>query len=197
MSEEAIKARAKAAEGALAAEMKGVKFEGEDGEGEGNVYDELAKWIEEQGEELGGVSKVKDVDIYLKAKELGIETKHRTLQVLAQTLFTDSIIKELPTRAQMLSKMTSQGEKHEKAFLGGIEHFVGIDKPALIPKVSAILLQIRTEDIICDETLKAWGGKASKKYVDIGTSKKVRKSAQTFLDALENMEDSEEEEESD
>ncbi|KAK0361748.1 eukaryotic translation initiation factor 5, partial [Friedmanniomyces endolithicus] len=80
------------------------------------------------------------------------------------------------------------------AFLGGIERFVGIDKPNLIPKVSAILLTIHTEDIVSEEVLKSWGGKASKKYVDLATSKKVRKSAQTFLEWLENAESDEEDE---
>ncbi|KAK0348498.1 eukaryotic translation initiation factor 5, partial [Friedmanniomyces endolithicus] len=87
------------------------------------AYDDLGKWIEERAKEEGGVSKVKDVDIYLKAKDLGIETKHRTPAVLAQCLFDDSIVKQLPDRAQMLRKMTSIGDKHEKAFLGGIERF--------------------------------------------------------------------------
>ncbi|KAK0252287.1 hypothetical protein B0A54_14088 [Friedmanniomyces endolithicus] len=199
MSEEAIRARAKAAETSLPADLKqSLKIDGEDANGDesgGSAYDDLGKWIEERAKEEGGVSKVKDVDIYLKAKDLGIETKHRTPAVLAQCLFDDSIVKQLPDRAQMLRKMTSIGDKHEKAFLGGIERFVGIDKPNLIPKVSAILLAIHTEDIVSEEVLKSWGGKASKKYVDLATSKKVRKSAQTFLEWLENAESDEEDDE--
>ncbi|KAK3631745.1 eukaryotic translation initiation factor 5 [Elasticomyces elasticus] len=196
MSEEAIKARAKAAETSLPADLKqSLKIDGEDGDDAGaNSYDELGKWIEEKAKEEGGVDEVTDVDIYLKAKELGIEAKHRTPAVLAQCLFDDTIIKQLPGRAQMLRKMTSLGEKHEKAFLGGIERFVGIDKPNLIPKVSAILAVIYDKEIIGDDALKSWGGKASKKYVDLATSKKVRKNAQIFLEWLEKADSDDEDE---
>jgi translation initiation factor 5 len=40
--------------------------------------------------------------------------------------------------------------------------------------------------------LKAWGTKASKKYVDVSTSRKVRKSAEKFIEWLENAEEEEE-----
>jgi len=43
--------------------------------------------------------------------------------------------------------------------------------------------------------LKAWGSKASKKYVDIKTSKNVRKSAEKFMEWLNNAESDEESEE--
>ena len=84
-------------------------------------------------------------------------------------------------------------ERHEKAFLGGIERFVGKDHPELIGQIPAILLRLFEEDIIDEETLKAWGSKASKKYVDISTSKKVRKAAAPFLEWLETAESEEEE----
>jgi translation initiation factor 5 len=194
MSEEAIKARAKALPDDLKASL--VLEDGdEDGEG-GNVYDEFGKWIEAQAEEAGGATKVKDVEIYLKAKELGIESKHRTLTVLAQTVFTDSMPKEIDARAAMLKKLITS-EKHEKAFLGGIERFVGIDKPNLIPMVSAILLKVYENDLVSEEILTAWGGKASKKYVDISTSRKVRKSAEKFIEWLETAESDEDDDDED
>lgn len=193
MSEEAIKARAKA----LPEDLKqSLVIEGEDDDENGgaNAYEELGKWIEAEVASNGGVTKVSDVDIYLKAKELGIESKHKTPTVLAQTIFDDSIVKQIPGRASMLKKMITS-ERHEKAFLGGIERFVGIDRPALIPQVSAILIQIYNEEICSEEVLKAWGGKASKKYVDIAISKKVRKSADKFIEWLENAESDEESDE--
>jgi translation initiation factor 5 len=190
MSEEAIKARAKALPDDLKASLV---LENGDDEGEGgNSYDELGKWIEAKAEESGSATKVKDVEIYLKAKELGIESKHRTLTVLAQTVFTDNMAKEIDARAAMLKKLITS-DKHEKAFLGGIERFVGIDKPNLIPMVSAVLLKIYENDLVSEEVLTAWGGKASKKYVDIATSRKVRKSAEKFIEWLENAESDEDE----
>ena len=85
-------------------------------------------------------------------------------------------------------------EKHEKALLGGTERFVGKEHPELVPQVSKILLAYYQEDLVSEAMLKSWGSKASKRYVDIPTSKKVRKSAEPFLEWLENAESDDEEE---
>lgn len=183
-SEEAVRARAKELPSDLKRALV-VEDDNEDGEGgEGNAYDALGSWVINDAKAKGGVSKLEDVDIYLKAKELGIETKHRTLQVLAQTIFDDNIVKQIPNRAGMLKKMITS-EKHERALLGGTERFVGKEHPDLIPQVSAILMQFYQHDLLTEETAKAWGSKASKKYVDISISKKVRKSAGSFLEWLD------------
>ncbi|KAG9996237.1 putative eukaryotic translation initiation factor 5, partial [Aureobasidium melanogenum] len=192
MSEEAIKARARDLPDDL---KRALVIEGaEDEDGEGNSYDQFGKWVLSEGEEKGGVSKLDDVEIYLKAKELGIETKHKTVAVLAQTIFDENIVKQVEARSSMLKRMISS-EKHEKSFLGGFERFVGMEKPELIPQVSAILLQFYQNDLVSEETLKAWGSKASKKYVDLATSKKVRKSAEKFIEWLETAESDEDDEE--
>lgn len=195
MSEEAVKARANA----LPEDLKQALALDEDADGEGqedSVYDVLGKWIDDAAKEKGDVNKVADVDIYLKAKELGIESKHRTPAVLAQTIFSKGIVKEIEPRASMLKKLITS-ERHEKAFLGGIERFVGNDHPELIASVSSILLQVYENDLVSEDTLKAWGAKASKKYVDLSTSRKVRKSAEKFIEWLEQAESDESEEESD
>jgi translation initiation factor 5 len=90
-------------------------------------------------------------------------------------------------------------EKHEKAFLGGTERFVGKDNPKLIPQIPAILMAYYQADLVSEDFLKKWGSKASKRYVDIAVSKKVRKAAEKFFEWLENAEsdDDEEEEEED
>lgn len=79
-------------------------------------------------------------------------------------------------------------EKHEKAFLGGTERFVGKEHPKLVPQIPKILLAYYQGDLISEAVLKNWGSKASKKYVDLPISKKVRKSAEPFLEWLENAE---------
>lgn len=75
-------------------------------------------------------------------------------------------------------------ERHEKALLGGTERFVGKEQPKLINQLPAILLAYYQEDLVSEEILKSWGAKASKKYVDLATSKKVRKAAEKFLEWL-------------
>ena len=109
MSAEAIKARQAQLPGELKQKLVlGADDDDEDGEGGGSSsYDQLGSWIITEAEEKGGVAKVDDVAIYLKAKELGIETKHRTLLVLVQTIFDDDIVKQIPTRASMLKNVSS------------------------------------------------------------------------------------------
>lgn len=108
VSEAAVKARAKELPDDLKRALV-VDDNDDEGEGEGggnSAYDQLGSWIITTAEEkAGGVADLDDVDIYLKAKDLGIETKHKTLTVLAQTIFDDNIVKQIPKRGAMLKKV--------------------------------------------------------------------------------------------
>ncbi|KAI8942082.1 hypothetical protein NX059_000180 [Plenodomus lindquistii] len=190
-SEEAARARAQDLPDDL---KRALVIEGEEDGEEGSSYDVFGKWIIDTATEKGDVDKLDNVDIYIKAKELGIESKHRTLTVIPQTLFTEKIVSQIEDRAPMLKKMITS-EKHEKAFLGGTERFIGNDKPELIPQISAILFKYYENDLISEEVLKVWCAKASKKYVDLKVSKSVRKSAEKFKDWLENADSDEEDSE--
>ncbi|TID15332.1 putative eukaryotic translation initiation factor 5 [Venturia nashicola] len=171
---------------------RALVIDGEDGDEEGSAYDTFGNWITEQGEKEGGVTKLDNIEIYKKAQELGVEKKHRTLTVLAQTLFTEKIVKEIEPRAAILKKMITS-EKHEKAFLGGLERFIA-SKPELIKLTSAILVVAYQEDLFQEETVQIWCAKASKKYVDLATSKKIRLSTKQFTEWLaQESEESEEE----
>jgi translation initiation factor 5 len=191
----------------------------EDGEAGGNTpYDQLGDWIQDQSEQKGGIDKVEDVDIYLKAKELGIESKHRTAAVLVQTIFNENICAQIPKRAGMLKQVcagmnrpiyqgpsvtdrTSQivtSERHEKALLGGTERLVGQlskEHTEMFDKVVRILQLYYHHDLISEEVVTKWGTKASKKYTDLATSKKVRKAAEPFLTWLAEAEEEESDEE--
>ncbi len=195
-SAEAVAARAKE----LPTDMKSslALDDDEDGEEGGhNVYDQLGTWLIDETKAKGAVSKVDDLEIYKKAKELGIENKHKTLTVLAQTLFDVDVVKQkqIEKRASMLKTMIGESEKHMKALLGGMERFVGNDHPDLIIQVPAILLSFYQSDLVSEDVAKSWGHKASKKYVDINTSRKVRKAAEKFLQWLDEAESDEESDE--
>lgn len=107
VSEEAVKARAEQLPDDLKQSLTFEDVEEDGDEGSGNsTYEQLGSWIiSTAASKKGGVKDVADVDIYLKAKELGIETKHRTLTVLAQTVFDKGIVAQIPTRASMLKKV--------------------------------------------------------------------------------------------
>lgn len=88
-------------------------------------------------------------------------------------------------------------DRHEKALLGGTERFVGNDHPELINAVPSILMAYYDNDLVTEETVTGWGTKASKKYVDLTVSKKVRRAAEPFLKWLEEAESDEDDEDSD
>lgn len=107
VSDEAVKARALELPDDL--KQKLIFDEDDDGEGDGNgnsAYDQLGSWVISTAElKIGGVGDLQDVDIYVKAKELGIEMKHKTLTVLAQTIFDDDILAQISKRTSMLKKV--------------------------------------------------------------------------------------------
>ncbi|KAI0603181.1 domain found in IF2B/IF5-domain-containing protein [Biscogniauxia sp. FL1348] len=201
MSEQAVKARQSQLPNEFRQKLVlGGDEEDEDGEGGGNtVYDALGDWIQEEAAKTGSINKVDDIQIYVKAKDLGIETKHKTVLVLVQTLFDENVITQIPKRAGMLKQMVTS-ERHEKALLGGIERLLaakGKEHPELLTseKIVKILHQLYDKDLVSEEVVTKWGTKASKKYVDLSTSKKIRRAAEPFLTWLQEAEEDETDEE--
>jgi len=110
MSAEAVKARQNQLPGEFKAKLV-LNGDDDDEEGEGGgitAYDHLGTWIQEQAEQKGGINNVDDIEIYLKAQELGIDAKHRTVLVLVQTIFDENICSQIGKRAGMLKKVRSQ-----------------------------------------------------------------------------------------
>ncbi|KAI1818774.1 domain found in IF2B/IF5-domain-containing protein [Poronia punctata] len=204
MSEKAVKARQNQLPDQFRQKLAltGGDEEDEDGEGGGNtVYDALGDWIQAEATKAGSINKVDDVEVYLKAKELGIEGKHKTVLVLVQTLFDENILTQIPKRAGLL-KQIGTSERHEKALLGGVERLLanlGGDHPELLTsdKIVKILHQLYDKDIVSEEVVTKWGTKASKKYVDLATSKKIRRAAEPFLKWLEEAEEDDSSDEED
>ncbi|KAH7313314.1 domain found in IF2B/IF5-domain-containing protein [Stachybotrys elegans] len=198
MSEAAVKARQAQLPDEFKQKLSIGDDEDEDGEGGGNtVYDELGNWILQEAEAKGSIDNVDSIDIYVKAKDLGIEAKHRTVLVLVQTLFNENICAQIPKRTSMLKQVVTS-DRHEKALLGGTERLVGSlsqEHPTIIQQVTKILQLYYVNDLISEEVVTKWGTRASKKYTDLATSKKVRKAAEPFLTWLEEADEESSEEE--
>ena len=112
-SEAAVKARAQELPNDLkqSLTLDDGDEDAEENGGGNSAYDQLGSWIISTAESKpGGVKDLTDVEIYVKAKELGIEMKHKTLTVLAQTIFDDGIVEQIPTRASMLKKASNPVE---------------------------------------------------------------------------------------
>jgi len=188
-SPEAVQARTKA----LAGQMGAMAIGGGDDDGSeedaDSPYSQFGHWVEENRDD----EDVASVQIYMKAEELGVERKHKTLLVLVQALFTKNVVQEITTYKPLLAKMVTS-EKHQKSLLGGIERLVGLTYPELIPTVPKVLMALYQNDILEEDVVTQWGTHVSKKYVDKETSKKVRKASEPFLKWLEEADDDSEDE---
>ena len=94
-SAEAVKARTKAAEAAMASLHLGDDDSDEDAD---SPYGQLGKWAEENRDASA-------VDVYKKADDLGIAKKHKAVQVLAQTLFDENVVEQITTFAPVFKKV--------------------------------------------------------------------------------------------
>ncbi|KAK6461577.1 eukaryotic translation initiation factor 5 [Scheffersomyces coipomensis] len=180
MSEEAIAARAR--------ELEGLNLN----ETESKV-NELGEWLLKESED-SKEDLPTDVDIYKRISELEIIDQPETVQVLAQVLFDDEIATQIEPHAGLLSKLINGDEEFEKAFLGGLERFFGLEQPELIPRIPAVLHILYDKEVISEETIIAWGSKVSKKYVAKDISKKVRKAAKPFVKWLQEADEESDEE---
>ncbi|KAG5938857.1 hypothetical protein E4U60_001148 [Claviceps pazoutovae] len=198
MSEEAVKARMAQLPGDFKQKLS-LGDDDDDGEGGNTVYDEFGDWIQSEAQTKGSIDQVDSIEIYLKAKELGIETKHRSVLVLVQTIFDKKICAQIPKRAGMLKQIISS-DRHEKALLGGTERLIGSlssEDPDMLPQIVKILQLYYHHDLISEEVVTKWGTHASKKYTDKNTSRKIRQAAKPFLDWLQEAESEEDSEEED
>lgn len=97
-SADAVRARAK-----LVGQMGGLSVGDDDDEEDDadSPYSQLKVWATENRGEASAV------EVYKKAQELGIEKKHKTVQVLARSLLTADAVKELPANILLFKKVLS------------------------------------------------------------------------------------------
>lgn len=180
MSEAAVKARTEALAGGMATSL--VLGDDEEGDDADSPYGQYGTWLREH---RGAPAP----EVYKQAQEFGIVSKHKTLQVLMENLFTANAVKELEQYEPVIAKMCTS-EKHQKSLLGGLERLAGVEQPSLVPLgVPKLLMMLYQLDVLDDEFVKNWGSHVSKKYVDKDVSKKVRRSAAPFLQWLEEADD--------
>jgi len=95
---DAIKARMVTVTGGMANLGLAGGGEDESDEDADSPYTQLGNWVMENA---GGNA----VEVFKKVQELGIEKKHKAVQVLAQTLFTGDIITEIPDYVPIFQKV--------------------------------------------------------------------------------------------
>lgn len=93
-----------------------------------------------------------------------------------------------------MEQIIGESDRHQKALLGGTERYIGDrmkDSPEVVDKIVKILQLYYNHDLAAEEVITKWGTKASKKYVDLSTSRKIRKAAEPFLKWLEEADEEE------
>lgn len=180
MSEEAIAARAR--------ELEELSLTGQE-----SKFNELGEWLLKESEN-GKDDLPADVEIYKRIVELEIGDKPETVQVLAQTLFDEDILEQIEPHVGLLAKLINDDPENQFALLGGLERFLGLEKPALIAKVPQILLAFYNKDLLGEAEIIKWGSKVSKKYVPKDVSKTVRKAAKPFVKWLQEADEESDEE---
>ncbi|KTW28687.1 translation initiation factor eIF5 [Pneumocystis jirovecii RU7] len=181
-SEAAIKARINELEGSIKTSLVLYDEEDEDEQDENNPYNQFGSWV------LENLS-ASNIEIYKKAQGLKIESKHKTVAVLAQTVFDENILSQIENRASLFRKMIKDNEKHEKSLLGGTERLIDGNQAKLLPLVPKILMQYYQNDILSEEVVVKWANKTSRRYVDKDVDKKIKKAAEPFLKWLEEADD--------
>ena len=96
-SAEAVKARMKSLEAGMGNLKLGDDDSGEEGNGD-DPYSQLGVWVTENLDEG-------PVEVFKKVQEMGLEKKHKAVQVLAQTLFTEDIIEEIELNGPIFRKV--------------------------------------------------------------------------------------------
>lgn len=171
MSKEAIEARARELEGLTLNDTQAK-------------LTEFGEWLLHESQESKD-DLPSDVEIYRKIIELELLEVEDVVLVLAQVLFDENIIDQIEEHSGLLAKLINDKSSFEKSFLGGLERFLGLEKPALIPTLPKILVKLYDKELISEDVILSWGSKVSKKYVPKDVSKKVRKAAKPFITWLQ------------
>lgn len=131
-------------------------------------------------------------EIVNKMNDLDIDNAEIACSVLIQTLFTEDILNEIPKRKGLFADLVVDNSRAQRAILGGVERLVTINFPDLEKKLPSVLLALYNNDYIEEDAVFKWHQKASRKYVDKETAKRLRKVAEPFVKWLQEAESEEE-----
>ncbi len=120
-----------------------------------------------------------------EATSLGIRDK--STLALCKALFSENILEEIGKHKILLLRFCVDSPKAQKYLLGGIEKIIELF-PKLLASSTKILKEFYDEEILDEEVLIEWYGKASKKYVSKDLAKQIREKAFPFIKWLKEAE---------
>lgn len=143
-------------------------------EDEGNSLDLFGSFLDNNPD---------DQEIIEKIQELNIKN-HKALVVIPQVLFSNSKIKDIHSKVDLLQKLCTD-EKCQRGLLGGLERLVMLVNQDLQSKFPLVLQSLYQGDVLEEDVLLQWAEHPSKKYLgDRKLAKDIRLLATPFIDWL-------------
>jgi len=170
--------------------------------------DDLDKPLAERCDQFSAIvdkrkleNKLTDINVIkdLVAEAERLEIMEQAAFLVAQSVFTDNILKEIEQYKSLFEKLCTKNAKGQKYLLHAIEVLV-TDKDAVREKIfnnktlSKILLKFYDEDIVEEETFYTWHEKSSKRFGSKKIREEIRKMANEFIQWLKTAEESSDEE---
>ncbi|KAI6661799.1 hypothetical protein LOD99_9806 [Oopsacas minuta] len=136
-----------------------------------------------------GISGLRGSVTYLKNEAGKLDLENRAAPILAEILYSKSIIEEIPKSAEVLIHFTYENPKAQRHVLGVMESLVLQHRSFLLKRVPHILKCFYDNDLIEEECILDWDLNPSKKYVpDHELQMEMRKSAGIFTSWLREAE---------
>lgn len=137
-----------------------------------------------------------DKELVAEAERLDI--KDKAVLALAEVLFDQNILQEIPKYRILLLRFVNGNHKAQRYLLGAYEMLVGKSFPGqLLPKAAHILKALYDNDLLEEEIIVNWAEKISKKYVSKETASQIHDKAAPFVKWLKEAEEEESSDEED
>ncbi|KAH8299264.1 hypothetical protein KR018_001143 [Drosophila ironensis] len=144
----------------------------------------------------------KQLDDVPTHKELLIEAErldilNKAPLVLAELLFTESIINDIRKNRNLLLRFTINNPKAQRYLIGGVEQTIELHTSTLMNKVAGIFKILYDLDILDEKVILDWAQKVSKRHVSKKIATEIHEKVRPFVQWLKDAEEEESESEND
>ncbi|XP_017105916.2 eukaryotic translation initiation factor 5 [Drosophila bipectinata] len=128
-------------------------------------------------------------DLFIEAERLDIINKAPL--VLAELLFTENIIYDIPTYRNLLLRFTHNNPKAQRYLIGGVEQTIELHSSSLINKTAIIFKKLYDSDVLDEKVILDWAQKVSKRHVSKKIATEIHEKVVPFVQWLKNAEEEE------
>lgn len=128
-------------------------------------------------------------DLFIEAERLDIINKAPL--VLAELLFTENIINDIPTYRNLLLRFTINNPKAQRYLIGGVEQTIELHSSTLINKTAVIFKTLYDYDVLDENVILDWAQKVSKRHVSKKIATEIHEKVVPFVQWLKDAEEEE------